>query len=126
MKIEIETGADNRIASYAPGELVINEERYTTSLILSPDRIVTDWPPQDFTELAAQHFEQLVEMQPEVVVIGTGRALRFPATETLRPLIEHELGYEIMDTGAACRCYNILMAEGRRVVAALLLIEVSE
>lgn len=126
MKIEMETGSDNRIKSYGPGELIINESRYTASLILTPQHIISDWTPQRFTELKPEHFEPFITIQPEVVIVGTGNSLRFPSAETLNPLIAHELGYEIMDTGAACRCYNILMTEGRNVAAALLMIEPGE
>lgn len=126
MKIEIETGSDNRIKFYGPGELIINESRYTASLILTPQHIISDWPPQRFVELEPEHFEPFIAIQPEVVIVGTGNSLRFPSAETLNPLIAHELGYEIMDTGAACRCYNILMTEGRNVAAALLMIEPGE
>ncbi|MDZ7736102.1 MAG: Mth938-like domain-containing protein [Gammaproteobacteria bacterium] len=116
MKIELDSNADvqRHIASYSAGSVVIGERHYNTSLIVSPERIVDDWGPEDFTDLAAHHLETVVSLQPEIVVIGTGRALHFPAADVLEPLLKREIGYEIMDTGAACRCYNILTTEGRR------------
>lgn len=127
MKIELDSNANSQhhIASYGAGSVVIGEQHYSTSLIVSPDRIIPDWEPECFDDLAAHHLETVVTMQPEIVVIGTGRSLRFPAPEVLEPLLKQEIGYEIMDTGAACRCYNILTTEGRRVIAALLMIEQS-
>jgi uncharacterized protein len=102
---------------------VVNETVYGASLIVQPDRIIADWPPQSFAHLAEPHFRVLAGLGVEVVLIGTGAKLRFPPSALLRPLIAAGCGFEIMDTGAACRTYNILMGEGRRVAAALLMIE---
>ncbi len=125
MKIELDSNAEahHHIASYSAGSVVIDEQHYNTSLIVAPDRIISDWEPVCFGDLAASHLDTVVSLQPEIAVIGTGRALYFPTAEVLEPLLKQEIGYEIMDTGAACRCYNILATEGRRVVAALLMIE---
>ena len=70
--------------------------------------------------MSPAHFASLVETNPELVVFGSGNALRFPRQAWIRSLIEARIGVETMDTGAACRTYNILAGEGRRVVAALL------
>lgn len=125
MKLELETHTEQhyRINAYHPGSVVINEQHYTTSLILSPERLVSDWPPQVFSDLTAQHLEAVLELQPELIILGTGLNLQFPSAEVLDPLLARSIGFEIMDTGAACRSYNILMGEGRRVVAGLLMIE---
>ena len=127
VKIELDSNAEiqHHIASYSPGSVVIDEQHYNTSLIVSPERVIAEWEPANFTDLAAHHMESVIALQPEIVVLGTGRHLRFPATDVLEPLLKQEIGYEIMDTGAACRCYNILTTEGRRVIAALLMIEAS-
>ena len=87
------------------------------------NRPIADWPPQTFSDLAAEHFEQIRQLAPEVVVLGTGSRLQFPRLADTRALIQANIGLEVMDTGAACRTYNILMQDGRRVVAALLMIE---
>ena len=68
----------------------------------------------------ADHIGGLLASAPEIVLLGTGTRLQFPPAAVLRPLIDARVGYEIMDTGAACRTYSILMAEGRRVLAALI------
>jgi uncharacterized protein len=124
MKIQLESGfGQNLIHSYGPGQIRINQEVYVHSLIVTPARIIVDWPPASFEELAAPHFQQIADLAPEVVILGTGAKLRFPPSAVTRALIEANVGVEVMDTGAACRTYNILAGDGRRVVAALLMIE---
>jgi len=124
MKIQLESGlGQNLIHSYGPGLIRINQETYVRSLIVTPTRIITDWPPASFEELATPHFQQIADLAPEVVILGTGTKLRFPLPAVTRALIEANVGVEVMDTGAACRTYNILAGDGRHVVAALLMIE---
>jgi uncharacterized protein len=123
MKFTLETGSgQNLISAYGQGQVTINQRVFTRSLIVTPVRVI-EWLPRHFDELAAEHFDAIAELRPEVVVLGTGARLRWPAPEHLRSLVEARVGLEPMDTGAACRTYNILMSEGRRVVAALLMIE---
>ena len=124
MKIHLESGiGQNLIRAYAPGLFTINEEVYTTSLIVTPHQVVAQWPPAGFADLLAGHFELIPPLKPEVVILGTGARLRFPAPSLTRALVEAGIGLEVMDTGAACRTYNFLMSDGRRVAAALLMIE---
>lgn len=121
MKLQLEArGGLNAITAYGDGFIVVNEARYESGLILLPDRIVTGWAEGGFAALAPADFEQVRELRPEVVMIGTGRRQQFPHPALVRPLIEAGIGFEAMDLQAACRTYNILMAEGRRVAAALL------
>jgi uncharacterized protein len=86
-----------------------------------PEELITEWTPASFAELQAEHLLPLLERNPEVVIIGTGPTLRFPRPEILRPLMQARVGYEVMDFQAACRTYNILVDEDRRVAAALLM-----
>jgi len=124
MKIHLESGlGQNLIRAYARGQVTINEEVYTRSLIVTPQQIIADWPPASPAELLGTHFEVIASLCPEVFILGTGARLRFPAPNIIRPLIEAGIGIEVMDTGAACRTYNILMSDGRRVAAALMMIE---
>lgn len=111
----------NLITAYGDGYVSINHTRHQRSLIVTPERTLTDWPPQAHSELQAAHLAPLLEMGLEVVLIGTGTHLHFPSTEVLRPLVDAHLGFEVMDFRAACRTYNILVAEDRKVAAALLL-----
>jgi uncharacterized protein len=109
------------IQSHGPGWMVVGGQRYEQSLIVSATGWVQAWDCSRLEALAPSHFEQLLPAQPEVVLFGSGARLRFVAPALLRPLIERGIGVETMDTMAAARTYNILAAEGRRVVAALLI-----
>ena len=123
MKIQLEShGRANVIRAYAPGSVTVNQDIYRASVVVTPDRIVTEWPPRAFAELTAAHFEALRALDPEIVLLGTGTRLQFPAPVLTQSLVLAGIGFEIMDTGAACRTYNVLMNEGRRVAAALLMI----
>ena len=82
---------------------------------------VTAWPATALTGLTQAHFEQVLALRPELVILGSGPLLRFVPAQLLRPLIERRIGVETMDTPAACRTFNVLVSEGRAVVAALLL-----
>ncbi|CAK0762526.1 NADH dehydrogenase (ubiquinone) 1 alpha subcomplex assembly factor 3 [Gammaproteobacteria bacterium] len=110
------------IRSYAPGQVIVNHQTYTSSLVVMPESLITDWPPQHFEDLSAPHFEDLAQYPLDVVLLGTGGRLRFPTPAVLAPLKERGIGVEVMGTGAACRTYNLLVAERRQVAAMLLMI----
>lgn len=123
MRLELDSGgASFAIRAYRPGEIVVNDEVLRNSFIITPEQLIRDWPPQRWQELEAHHFTPLVALAPEVVLLGTGSALHFPDVELGLPFMRRNIGFEVMDTGAACRSYAILMSEGRRVAAALLMI----
>jgi uncharacterized protein len=82
---------------------------------------VRPWGTPGFDSLEALHFDELAAGTPELVIFGSGSRLRFVAPALLRGLIERRIGIETMDTAAACRTFNVLVSEGRSVVAALLL-----
>ena len=122
MKMHLEHPQDlNIIRAYAPGQVTINQDIYTQSLIVLPRQIIADWMPKTFEDLTAVHFDVIAELSPEVVVLGTGKRLRFPRPTLIATLVNANIGMEVMDTAAACRTYNILMGEGRNVAAALLI-----
>ena len=122
MKLHLDNPASrNLVTGYGAGYVAINHREYANSLILLPDRIVESWGMGGFEALAESDFETLRALGPEILLLGTGNRQRFPAPSLLRPLIEARIGYEVMDLPAACRTFNILMAEGRRVAAALLI-----
>ncbi len=125
MKIQLDTGSTSRnfIRNYGPGQVTVNQQVFRRSLIVTPERIFADWPPQEVSALVAAHFTLVRELAPEVVILGTGARLQFPRPPEVRLLAEANIGLEVMNTGAACRTYNILMQDGRRVLAALLMIE---
>ncbi len=110
-----------RIRSYRPGELRVNEQVYRNSLLLGVEELDADWPPRNLAELRPEHLQPLADWQPDLVLLGTGARQQFPAAALLAPLYRAGIGVEVMDTGAACRTYNVLVAEDRRVAAALLI-----
>jgi uncharacterized protein len=103
---------------YGEGYVMVNGARHEASLIVLPERLER-WPVAGFEALAEEHFALLAALKPEVVLLGTGTRLRFPHPRLTAPLVRARIGLEVMDLQAACRTYNILMAEERRVAAAL-------
>jgi len=111
----------NLIRSHEAGRLLINQDSYTHSVIVPPTGPVEPWACVRHAELSLADFERIAAMKPEVVIFGSGSRLRFPPPALLRPLMAARIGIETMDTTAACRTYNVLVSEGRQVVAALLM-----
>ena len=109
------------IKGYGPGWININEREVRRSVIVAPDQLVTDWPPQTFADLEESHFAAILQLEPEIALLGTGNRQRFPHPKLTQALLAHGVGVEVMDTPAACRTYNIIMMEDRRVVVALLM-----
>jgi uncharacterized protein len=124
MKIAKENigSASRVIRAYAPGRINVNDVLLTRSFVLAADALIEDWPPQRFEELNFSHLEAALALKPEILLIGTGAIQRFLAGEILAELNRYGMGVEVMDTAAACRTYNVLLSEDRRVVAALLMI----
>lgn len=124
MRLDLEQGtATYAILGCGPGYVMVNTERITRSVLVAPEHLVRDWRPLSFDALRKDDFEIISELNPEVVLLGTGRQLRFPAADLIAPLRSKNIGLEVMDTAAACRSYAVLMSEGRLVIAALLMIE---
>ncbi len=123
MKVSLETGSANRIRAYAEGSVTVNEDVYTSDLIVMPEEIITEWANASVAELTPDHLAVVASYEPEIVLLGTGRRQRFPSAQLMADLSRKGIGLEAMDTAAACRTYNVLMSEDRRVAAALLLIE---
>ena len=93
------------------------------SVTIRTDGSIESWQPQIFSDFRPDHFVGFTEKSPEILLIGTGQKLRFPAQDNLTVIQQNNLGYEIMDTAAACRTFNVLVAEGRDVILAILMIE---
>ena len=122
MKLHLDPAtARNAITGYGDGYVMVNRQRYERSLVVLPERILLDWPPTSFEALAPEHLAALAGLDREIILLGTGARLRFPRPEIMQSLIQSGVGVEVMDVRAACRTYNILLAEGRRVAAALLI-----
>ncbi|MDD0838542.1 Mth938-like domain-containing protein [Curvibacter sp. HBC61] len=109
------------INGYGPGWIAIDGQKHHGSVVVSSQGEQFDWGATRFEDLNEGHFAQLAALDCEVVVFGSGLRNRFPPAAWLRPLMERRIGLETMDTQAACRTYNILAGEGRKVAAALLL-----
>jgi uncharacterized protein len=121
MKFHVTTPAgQNLFTGYGDGYVAINNERYEHPVLVSPEGAVESWDASSFEALTREHFEALLARTPELVLLGTGETLRFARPELTRVLATAGVGFEAMDTKAACRTFNILMAEGRRVIAAIL------
>lgn len=121
MKFHLSTFAGLLVTGTGPGWIRIGATEYRENLVLTPDAVHAGWATAGFAGLAESDFEALLEGSPEVVLLGTGRAIHFPHPRLTQALTKAGVGVEVMDTAAACRTYNILAAEGRRVTAALLL-----
>jgi uncharacterized protein len=123
MKLDLNDNPDSyRIRAYAKGRITVNDEVLESSFIVMPDRLQRDWPPQQFSELRREHFDILAGLNPDIVLLGTGKILSFPAPELTVTLMECDIGLEVMTTDAACRTYDILLREERKVAAALLML----
>jgi uncharacterized protein len=120
MKLQPDRFDTQAITGHGPGWVAVNGEPVRHSLVVSARGDRLDWQAASFEALTPAHFEQLLALRPELVVFGSGERLRFPPPALLRALVGQNIGVETMDTAAACRTYNILAGEGRRVVAALL------
>lgn len=122
MALHLQTNSTQRLfTGHGPDYVAVNGQRYTQALVVMARAVRADWPATDFASLTADHFDYFLELQPEVILLGTGAQQRFPHPELFRSLIERGIAIEFMDTPAACRTYNILVAEDRKVVAAVLL-----
>jgi len=110
----------NTFTAYGDGFVEVNARRHDKPLVMMPEGSVEPWPVDSFETLAEAHFEQLAHRNPELVVLGTGARQRFVAPGLMRTLIARRIGVEMMDSRAACRTYNILMTEGRKVLVAIL------
>ena len=110
----------NSITAYGPGFIAVNGRSLARSFLLAPDRVLEDWGPESFDTLSEASMHAVAALDCPIVLLGTGSRQRFPAPALLHPLIERGMGVEVMDSFAACRTYNILLAEGRAVAAALI------
>lgn len=119
--LEDTNSGDYRIRAYRPGVITINDKDYMQSLIIAAHALVDHWQPQSLNALLPEHFDAILVLKPEIVILGTGKHFALLPEEQLRPLTARNIGVECMDTGAACRTYTALASEGRAVVAALLI-----
>lgn len=120
MRFSQDSPAGNSIQSFRRGEIIVNERKINCSVIITVDEIV-EWDLQRFDAITAEHIDQLAGYLPEIIILGTGERQQFPAPHITAGLLSQGIGVEIMNTDAACRTFNVLLSEDRRVVAAMIL-----
>ncbi|MDZ4731461.1 MAG: Mth938-like domain-containing protein [Xanthomonadales bacterium] len=108
------------VRSVSAAGIWVADQCYAKSLLLSANQLVSDWPVQQFDELQVSHLETIFQLQPDLVLLGTGSKQRFPVAEFMMEFYQRGIGIEVMATAPACRTFNVLVAESRRVVAAFL------
>jgi len=120
MKFHLQTVTTNLVTGMGPGWIRVGQTEYRNNVVLLPDAVIEDWAPNGFDALTEADFSALLAHKPEMVLLGTGDRQRFPHPRMLQALGAARVGVEVMDTRAACRTFNILVAEDRRVAAALI------
>ena len=121
MKFHLSATAGNVFTGYGPGYVEVNRQRFDSNVLVTADSIDFGWAPGGFDALAREDFAALLRFGPEIVLLGTGNELRFPHPRLTMDLTAKRIGVDVMDVKAACRTFNVLSAEGRKVLAALIL-----
>lgn len=120
MKFHLQAPTTNVVTASGPGWVRVGSTEYRNNLVLLPEAVIEGWAPGGFAALTETDYGSLLEHEPELVLLGTGPRQQFPHPRLLQPLSSARVGVEVMDTRAACRTFNVLVAEGRRVAAALI------
>jgi len=122
MKLSIDYNTSRyTINAYEPGQIKVNNQSYEKSLLISPESLHLQWQPAHIDDLDEAHIDFILELKPEIILLGTGRQLKFPDQRLIARAMTQGIGFEVMDTGAACRTFNVLSAEDRNVIAALII-----
>lgn len=122
MKFTLEPATQtNLIRGYSATRIEIGEQSIDRSCIVTPTRLITDWEPASFEDLLAEHLETIFALMPQLVLLGCGATQRFASAEVRRAFAQRGVGLEVMQLGAACRTFNVLVQEERQVAAALFL-----
>lgn len=122
MKLHLtQAEGNNLITGFDAGMVAINDQVFRNSLIVQPNVLHTDWAVDSFDQLSEKDFEYIATLSPEVIILGTGNTHRFIHPKHTKALNAQNIPVECMTTNAACRTYNILMSEGRGVIAALII-----
>ena len=125
MKLTDDTRAGtNLIRAYTHDEIRVGERAVRHNCIVAADQLL-EWSAHSATSLSVHEIEPILALKPEIVILGTGSEQRFPAAPVLGAILSRGVGCEVMNTGAACRTYNVLVGEDRRVVAALIVVDPS-
>jgi len=123
MKLNLDSSpAKYVINAYETGRFTINNQVYSQNLIVTSDQLINQWEPARVEQIDETHIQYLIGLNPEIILLGTGKTLRFPHPELISIAMQQGIGFEVMDSGSACRTYNILSAEDRNIVAALIML----
>src|SRR5262249_48695478 len=120
MKFHLTQTSSNLFKAHGPGFVQVNDERFEENVLVLADQVVPGWAPAGFAGLTDAGFEALLHYPAQIVGPGEGSRQHFPHPRLTAPLMKAGVGLEVMDTPAACRTYNILAGEDRRVLAAIL------
>jgi uncharacterized protein len=121
MELIEDVGDGFTINSVAPGQITIGETVYTNSLIVAPTQVLPDWEITHVDQLTPMNCQALLRLNPKLILLGTGARHALPDPKVIALFGQQKIGLEVMSTAAACRTYNVVMAEGRQVVAALII-----
>jgi len=122
LALHLDTNSNYKLfTGHGAGYVAVNDQQYQRPVVVMPAEVRTDWTATDFSSLNETHFDYFLALKPEVLLLGTGSKQHFAHPNLYRELIRARISIEFMDTPAACRTYNILVAEDRKVVAAVLL-----
>lgn len=124
MELNLDTGAGRyQIRGYAKDYIQVNDQKIRHSIIVMPNQLVDPWPPHRIADLTTDYLQTIIDLRPSIVLLGSGEDLAFPDAALLNVFYQQKIGIEVMNNGAACRTYTVLMSEGRNVAAALLIAE---
>jgi uncharacterized protein len=121
MKLTLAARSQNYIRSYTADTIELTSQRIHSNCLIAPEQVITDWSADSVVSLSSSDLQPIFALQPELVILGTGMRQQFPAAVIRSAFLARKIGFEVMDLGAACRTFNVLLGEDRRVVAALLL-----
>ncbi len=122
MKLNLETHTTKyRITGYSERVVTVNNETLGSSFVITPFQLVKGWPPKNITSIRPEHFSVIFDLEPDVILLGTGATQLFPPVQLMEPIVKRGIGIEFMNTAAVCRTFNVLIAEGRHVAAGVLI-----
>jgi uncharacterized protein len=121
MKLTLASRSQYFISGYTASEIRLGERVVRSNCLIAPDQLLENWTTQDVKSLSIADLQSVFALKPELVILGTGARQQFPAPAIQAAFLAREIGFEVMDIGAACRTFNVLLSEDRRVVAAMLL-----
>ncbi len=121
MQLVEQSGGNNPVRRVGVGVVTIGDIDYRRSIVVSAERVITGWPVKKIEDIDDAAIAVILDCGPELVLLGTGARQAFPAVQVAAAFLTRRIGFEAMDNAAAARTYNVLLAEGRRVVAAFIL-----